>query len=159
MLSPLSPRPDGSVKASRRYVVVASRYNPDFVDPMVNKAVEEISLIEPGSTVQLVHAPGSFEIPYLAGRVIAQAKPDAVICIGVILQGETGHADLIAAAVTDSLCKMSVETGVPVIHAVLLLKNEEQARERCLGNQTNRGTEAARAAIQALKASESIIRH
>ena len=126
---------------------------------MVNKAVEEISLIEPGSTVQLVHAPGSFEIPYLAGRVIAQTKPDAVICIGVILQGETGHADLIAAAVTDSLCKMSVETGVPVIHAVLLLKNEEQARERCLGNQTNRGTEAARAAIQALKASESIIRN
>jgi len=156
MLSPLSPRPDGSLQASRRYAIVASRYNSEFVNPMMDKAVEEIVLVEPKSTVEFIHAPGAFEIPYLAGRVIERTKPDALICLGVILQGETGHADLIAAAVTECLCRMSVEKGIPVIHAVLLLRNEEQARERCLGNRTNRGTEAARAAIQALNSSDSI---
>jgi len=156
MLSPLSPRPDGSLKASRRYVVVASRYNPGFVDPMVNKAVEEISLIEPRSTVQLVHAPGSFEIPYLASRVIAQAKPDAVICIGVILQGETAHADLIAASVSDTLCHLSVDSATPMINAVLLLRDPSQASERCLGDAKNRGIEAARAAIEVLRAAKAI---
>ena len=123
---------------------------------MVEKTLAEISLMETHSKTEVVYAPGSFEIPYLARQVIEKNKPDAVICLGVILRGETGHADLIAASVSDSLCRMSVETGTAIIHGVLLLDNESQARERCLGAEFNRGTEAARAAIEVLSASKAI---
>ena len=123
---------------------------------MLAKALEEIVLILPESKTLVVHAPGSFEIPYLAGQLIQKTKPDAVICLGVIFQGETVHANLIAASVGDALCRMSVEYATPIIHGVLLLQNEEQAQERCLGSESNRGIEAARAAIEVIRASAAI---
>ena len=156
MLTPLQTRPRFAVTATNRITIVASRYNKEFVDPMVEKTLAEISLMETHSKTEVVYAPGSFEIPYLARQVIEKNKPDAVICLGVILRGETGHADLIAASVSDSLCRMSVETGTAIIHGVLLLDNASQARERCLGGEFNRGTEAARAAIEVLSASKAI---
>ena len=156
MLKPLPPRPRLGFKAANRISIVASRYNAEFVEPMLAKALEEITLIEPKSKTHVVHAPGSFEIPYLAGQLIQKNKPDAVICLGVIFQGETAHANLIASSVSDALCRMSVESGIPIIHSVLLLQNEEQARERCLGSESNRGTEAARAAIEVIRASAAL---
>ena len=156
MLTPLPTRPRLSTAATNRIVVVASRYNAEFVEPMVAKALAEITLIEPHTKTQVVHAPGSFEIPHLARKAIDQLKADAVICLGVIFKGETGHADLIAASVSDALCRMSVETLTPVIHGVLLLDNKEQARARCLEEEINRGTEAARAAIEVLRASRAM---
>ena len=156
MLKPLSSRPTLDPKSANHFAIVASRYNGEFVEPMLAKALEEITLIEPLSKTRVVHSPGSFEIPYLAGQLIRKNKPDAIICLGVIFQGETAHASLIAASVSDELCRISVDAGIPIIHAVLLLQNEGQARERCLGNQSNRGTEAARAAIESLRASAGI---
>jgi len=156
MLTPLPTRPRFAVTAATRITIVASKYNKEFVDPMVERTLAEISLMEAHNKTEVVYAPGSFEIPYLARQVIEKNKPDAVICLGVIFRGETGHADLIAASVSDELCRMSVETGTAVIHGVLLLDNESQARERCLGTEFNRGTEAARAAIEVLRASTAI---
>ena len=158
MLAPLQTAPDPSSEAVNRIVVVASRYNAEFVEPMVSKALEEITRIEPNTKTEVVHAPGSFEIPHLAKQAIEHLKADAVICLGVIFQGETGHADLIAASVSDTLCRMSVETQTPVIHGVLLLDSQDQAQARCLGAEINRGTEAARAAIETLRSSRAITR-
>lgn len=158
MLTPLQTAPAPSSEAVNRIVVVASRYNAEFVEPMVAKALEEITCIEPNTKTEVVHAPGSFEIPHLAKRAIEHLKADAVICLGVIFQGETGHADLIAASVSDTLCRMSVETLTPVIHGVLLLDSKDQAQARCLGAEINRGTEAARAAIETLRSSRAITR-
>lgn len=157
MLTPLPTAPRPCTEAMNRIVVVASRYNAEFVEPMVAKAVEEITLIEPNTRVEIVRAPGSFEIPHLARQAIDRLKADAVICLGVIFQGETGHADLIAASVSDALCRMSVETLTPVIHGVLLLGNRDQAKARCLEGEINRGTEAARAAIETLRSSRAMI--
>jgi len=158
MLTPLQSAPHTSSEEANRIIVVASRYNSEFVEPMVAKALEEIARIEPNSKVEVVHAPGSFEIPHLARQAIEHLKADAVICLGVIFQGETGHADLIAASVSDTLCRMSVETLTPVIHGVLLLDSKDQAQARCLGEEINRGTEAARAAIETLRSSRAITR-
>ncbi len=155
MLKPLPSRPDSS-GAAHRYVIVASRYNGEFVQPMVEKATTEIAAVEPNSKVEVVPAPGSFEIPYLARLAIERTKPDAVLCLGVIFEGKTGHADLIAASISDSLCRMAVDTLTPVIHGVLLLQDEAQASDRCLGDKINRGTECARAAIEALRAAHAI---
>lgn len=157
MLKPLPFRPSIDPKAANRFAIVASRYNGEFVEPMLARAQEEIALIEPHSVIQVVHAPGSFEIPYLAGQLLQKNKPDAIICLGVIFQGETAHASLIAASVSDALCRMSVEAGIPIIHGVLLLQKEAQAKERCLGSGSNRGTEAAHAAIESLRNSAIII--
>jgi 6,7-dimethyl-8-ribityllumazine synthase len=78
----------------------------------------------------------------------ARKKADAIIALGVILEGHTAHAENLGRVVTDALQRVALEYGVPVIHAVLSLKNAEQARERCLEGRINRGTEAARAAVE-----------
>jgi 6,7-dimethyl-8-ribityllumazine synthase len=81
-------------------------------------------------------------------EVAAQKNTDAILALSVILQGKTSHAQNLSRSVTDALQKIALEYGVPVINAVLSLDNETQARERCLEEEINRGTEAARAAIQ-----------
>ena len=139
-----------------RIAIVASRYNWGFVEPMLASARQELQLIEATAKIEVAHAPGAFEIPFLARQVIERRRPDAVICLGVILRGETGHADLIAGSVSDILCRLSVETLTPITNGVLLLNNEEQASERCLGEEFNRGAEGARAAIETLRASRSL---
>jgi 6,7-dimethyl-8-ribityllumazine synthase len=92
--------------------------------------------------------PGAFEIPIVVREVALKKSADAIVALGVILEGETAHAQHLAASVTNALQQIALEYGVPVIHAVLSLKTEEQARERCLEDRINRGTEAARAAFE-----------
>ncbi len=74
-------------------------------------------------------------------------KANAILALGVILQGKTSHAQNLTRSVTDALQKIAIDYGVPVINAVLSVETEVQARERCLGSKINRGTEAARAAV------------
>lgn len=151
MLQDQSPSPDPSPADVRHYALVASRYNADLVEPMVEAALSELSRLEPSSRAEVFRAPGSFEIPYLAARIARDLKPDAILCLGVILRGETGHADLIASSVSDELCRLSVTAGLPVIHGVLLLNDPAQGEARCLPGSSNRGTEAARAAVLLLR--------
>ena len=95
MLKHLPTRPRLSSRGVMRIAIVASRYNWELVEQMLACAQAEIKLIEPAAKVDVVHAPGAFEIPYLARQVIEQKRPDAVICLGVIIRGETGHAEAI----------------------------------------------------------------
>ena len=80
-------------------------------------------------------------------ELAVQEKADVIIACGVILKGETNHAENLSRSVTDALQRIAVDHGVPVINAVLSFDDEDQARERCLENEINRGTEAARAAV------------
>jgi len=143
-------RPRMAVRSTLRFAVVASQFNLPHVKSLVDCAYAEINELEHGAPFHVTWVPGSFEIP-LAVKLIAQQKRfDVIIALGVILQGETGHADLIAQSVTNSLQNLSLEFNVPIIHEVLLLKNEEQALARCQpGSELNRGVEAARAAVSA----------
>ena len=127
-----------------RFAVIASRYNPRYADALVRAARE--TLRAAGAAVEVVRVPGAFEIPAVAARLARAARYDALICLGVVIRGETAHADLIGRAVTDALARLQVEHGLPIIHEVLLLDNEAQARARCLGR-LNRGREAAETAL------------
>ena len=77
-----------------------------------------------------------------------ERKAEAILAMGVIIRGQTAHAEHLARSVTDALQKIAIDHGVPVIHTVLSVEDEDQARERCLGARINRGTEAARTAVE-----------
>lgn len=141
------PRPR-RVGARRTYAIVASSYNPEFVQGLVDHAAEEFNTLSPNSHLLLHQVPGAFEIPLIVQEMASRPSITAVVALGVIIRGQTAHADLVGRAVTDALLRISLETRTPVIHEVLLVESEEQARERCLSNTINRGAEAARAAVE-----------
>jgi 6,7-dimethyl-8-ribityllumazine synthase len=149
-------RPRASTKASLSFAIVASQYNNTYVQPLVESATSEINELEPGAHVSLVRVPGSFEIPLAVKLVAMQEKFDAILALGVILQGETAHAELVARSVTGALMNLALEFRIPVIHEVLFLMNEEQAKARCLGAKVNRGTEAARAAVSIARTAKEL---
>lgn len=135
-------------RAGGEFAIVASKYNARYVDAMVRAA--KAVFAQAGANPRLVRVPGAFEIPVVAAWLARSASPPlaGIICLGAILQGETAHAQHIAEAVTHGLTEIQIETGVPVIHGVLLFENEEQARARCLSRDHNRGTEAAATALE-----------
>jgi 6,7-dimethyl-8-ribityllumazine synthase len=132
----------------RTFAIVASQYNSEFVNGLVDHARRELEAISPSFNVVTHEVPGAFEIPLVAQEVAIRGGIDAIIALGVIIEGETQHAALIATSVTHSLQQISLAQHLPVIHEVLLLKNEDQARARCLDEDINRGTEAARIAAR-----------
>lgn len=134
-----------------RIAIVASEYNKIYVDGLVRFANNELAAIAPNAGVSLVRVPGSFEIPIAVQSVARNQKPDAILAFGLIFDGETLHASLIATAVTEALMRISLSEAIPILHEVLVAKNEEQAKIRCLSPDINRGTEAARAAIRIVR--------
>ena len=131
---------------TRHFAIVASKYNLRFVDAMLRAAKQEI--LRAGGTVQIIRVPGAYEIPVVAATLAATKNYSAILCLGVILRGATTHAQHIGEAVSNALAHIQITHEIPIIHEVLLLENETQARERCLGTKHNRGTEAAQTAIE-----------
>ena len=135
--------------SAAHFAIVASEYNGRYVNAMLRAAKAELTQAGAAS-VQVVRVPGAFEIPVVAARLAHDAFPklSAIICLGVILRGATTHAQHIGEVVSRELGGIAVASGVPVIHEVLLLESEEQARQRCLDGDHNRGREAAQTALQ-----------
>ena len=134
--------------AAGTFAIVASRYNSQFVDAMLRAAKAE--LLRAGAKVQIIRVPGAYEIPVVAAKLARLNIPrlSAIICLGVILRGQTVHAAHIGDAVSRALMDIQLATEIPVIHEVLLLENAGQARDRCLDPKHNRGTEAAQTALE-----------
>lgn len=152
MLKPLtkkSVRPKVPDARDRSFAIVASKYNARYVDAMLRAAKAELKR-GGAAEFKVVRVPGAFEIPAVAAT-LARSRvrpPAAILCFGVIFQGQTSHAQHVGWGVTHALAKIQVETGVPVIHGVFVFDQEEHARVRCLGRKHNRGLEAARAALE-----------
>lgn len=129
------------------FAIVASRYNAHYVDAMLRAAKSELQRAKV-SRIQIIRVPGAYEIPVVAARLARNAsRLSAIVCLGVILRGETVHAAHIGEAVSRALMEIQLAHEIPVVHAVLLLENEAQARVRCLGKKHNRGAEAAHTAL------------
>jgi 6,7-dimethyl-8-ribityllumazine synthase len=127
-----------------RFAIVVSTFNREFVDGLLAAATETLR----GHTLTVVHVPGAFEIPLQVQRLARTKRHAAVIALGIVWQGRTDHAQEITRAVTDGLMRIMLETGVPVVHEVLSIKTETEARARCFGTKLNRGREAAETALE-----------
>ncbi len=150
MSNALQPKP--RVFGQRvRICVIASKYNEKFTDSLVDNAIEELGEVLPMSRIDLIRVAGAFEIPVTIVNLLKRDNFNCVIALGVIIRGDTQHADLIASCVTDSLQRLAVEHCIPIIHEVLLVDDEKQAQARCIGDEKNRGREAARAAANIIE--------
>lgn len=148
MSNAITPRPRVLGTVKRHFIIVASQFNPSFVQGLVDHFTAELRALAPAATLTLYQVPGAFEIPVVVRELASQKRSDAIIAVGVILKGKTNHAENLSRSVTDALQRIAVTHGLPVINIVLSFDDEEQARARCLENEINRGTEAARAAVE-----------
>ena len=152
--SPASPAPTGQ---RGTVCIVASRYNATYTDALVASASETLAKLAPALEVRVIRVPGAFEIPVVVEAVACgEVQPLAIIALGVIIRGSTAHADLIAGSITRSLADIGVSHLVPVIHEVLLVENADQAEARTLGDELNRGREAAEAAVAMIEVMASL---
>ena len=132
-----------------RFAIVCSRFNEFFVSKLLGGAKDAI-LRRGGRAedIEVAWVPGSFEIPLVAQRLAASGRYDAVIALGVVIQGATAHAGYINAEVSKGLAQVSLQCGLPVIYGVVTTETIEQAIERSGTKAGNRGASAAEAAIE-----------
>jgi len=126
-----------------RFALVVSIFNREYTDALLASAQAALK----GHELKVVRVPGAYEIPLQVQRLARTKRYAAIIALGVVWQGKTLHAQEILRAVTDALMFICLETDVPVIHEVLAVSTEAEARARCMGTKLNRGHEAAQAAL------------
>lgn len=140
----------GMMDASgKKFGLIASRYNEFITSKLIGGAVDE--LVRHGAredAIEVVWVPGAFEIPATARRLAQKKGHDALICLGCVMRGETPHFDFIAAEVSKGIASVGLESEIPVVFGVLTTDTLEQAIERAGAKGGNKGSEAARAAIE-----------
>jgi 6,7-dimethyl-8-ribityllumazine synthase len=145
--------------AGRRFAVVVSKYH-DFVTSRLERgalaAFDAAGVAADDVTV--VRVPGAFELPAAAHLAAKTRKFDAVVCLGCLVRGATPHFDFIAAAVAHGLTSASAATGVPIAFGVLTTNSVEEALERAADDPSNKGWEAAAAAIEMAAVAQHINR-
>lgn len=145
-----------TIDPSWRIGIVAARFYEEETDALIEGARR--TLIEAGISAENVtvhEAPGSFEIP-LIGSALAEAKKvDGLIGIGIIVEGETHHARLLAEATTHGIMETQLKYGIPFAFEVLYVDSLQDAQERTKGDH-NKGIEAAIAVLKALETLKSV---
>ena len=140
-----------------RVAVIVSRYNATITDRLEAGAREAYAEAEGADgPLEVIHAPGAFELPQLAGAAARSGRFDAIVALGCLLRGETSHDRHIARAVATGLTEVAIRFGLPVAFGVLTVDTPEQAEARAGGARGNKGAEAMRAALQALGAARAI---
>ena len=147
MSTALPARPRSAPTQKAHIAIVASLYNEQYANALLQNAKDELAVILPNTQLDVARVPGAFEIPVACELLLSSENPpDAIIALGVIIQGQTKHAGMVAESVTSSLQQMAIRHKKPVIHEVLLVDDEKQAYARCMAANLNRGREAARSA-------------
>lgn len=135
--------------AGTRFGIVCARFNEFFVARLLEGAIDTI-LRSGGSADRITVAwvPGSYEIPVVARRFAISGTVDAVIALGMVVQGSTTHAQFINSEVAGGLGALARETGIPMVYGVVTTETLEQAMERSGTKAGNRGASAAATAIE-----------
>ena len=129
--------------------VVVSRFNDFVSDRLLAGALDALKRYGVDEdSVLVAKVPGAFELPLVARRLASSGGYDAVVCLGAVIRGETGHYDQVADQASAGIAKAGYDTGVPVIFGVLTTDTTDQALERSGGKSGNKGDEAALNAIE-----------
>jgi 6,7-dimethyl-8-ribityllumazine synthase len=137
------------VVSKGRFALIASRFNDFIVSRLVDGATD--ALVRHGASpdaVDVVWAPGSFELPQVARRAAAGGKYQAVICLGCIIRGATPHFDYVAAEASKGIAQVAMQSEIPITFGVLTTDTIEQAVERAGTKAGNKGADAAMAAVE-----------
>ncbi|MCM8784078.1 MAG: 6,7-dimethyl-8-ribityllumazine synthase [Candidatus Omnitrophica bacterium] len=137
------------VVEDKKFAIVVSRFNEFISQKLLEGCID--TLLRHGAKeedILVTWAPGSFEIPLIASKLVQSKKFQAVICLGTIIRGATPHFDYISAEVTKGIAQINISTGIPVIFGIITADNIEQAIERAGTKEGNKGRDAALSAIE-----------
>jgi len=128
-----------------------AEFNGGITDRMLTAALDELESAgcDLGDVV-VSWVPGAFELPLVARGMAASGRVDAVVALGAVIRGDTGHYDFVAGECASGLQRVQLDTGLPVVFGVLTTDTVEQALVRSLPDDTNKGAEAARTAVETL---------
>ncbi len=132
-----------------RVALVCARFNDLITDRLLAGARDALARhgVDEDSVI-VAWAPGAFELPLVAQRLAASGEVDAVVCLGAVIRGATGHYELVAGQCAAGLQRVQLDTGVPVAFGVLTTDTVEQAIERAGTKAGNKGFDAAVTAIE-----------
>jgi 6,7-dimethyl-8-ribityllumazine synthase len=149
---------NGELSASGlRFAIVVSRFNSFITERLLSAAVDALSRAGASSKdVDVIHVPGSFELPLAAKKLAAGGRYDALVAIGCVLRGETAHYDYVCSETARGLQLAQMDTGVPIIFCVLTCDTLEQAIDRAGLKGGNKGFEAGLAAIEMAQLSSKL---
>lgn len=129
--------------------IVVSRFNSRLTRALAEAAIDELQAAGVAtSDIELAWVPGAFELPLVLSRWADSDRFDALIGLGVVIQGETPHASLITGEVTRGMGELSRRHGLPILDGLVAVHTPEQAQVRCASGEHNRGRDAARAAVE-----------
>jgi len=132
-----------------RFGIVVAEWNEEITSALLEGAMT--TLQHYGTKKENIHVkvvPGTFELPF-GGRILAENyNPDAVLCLGCVIQGETRHFDFICQGVTQGIMDLNLDYDIPFIYGVLTVNDLQQALDRAGGKHGNKGDEAAITAIK-----------
>ena len=132
-----------------RFALVVSRWNDFLTSKLTEGALDALERLgSDEDAVEIFKVPGSFELPLTAQKVALSGDFDAVICIGVVIRGETPHFDYVAGEAAKGVGQVGMQTGVPVLFSVVTTDTLEQAINRAGVKAGNKGFEAAMSAVE-----------
>jgi 6,7-dimethyl-8-ribityllumazine synthase len=132
-----------------KFCIIVSRFNDFIGSKLLAGAIDELKRHGVASdNIDVVKVPGAFEIPVIAQKCAKSNKYNAIITLGAVIKGSTTHYDYVCAEVSKGVAQVSLQTGVPVIFGVLTTDNIEQAIERAGTKAGNKGSDAAKSAIE-----------
>nr|WP_205527319.1 6,7-dimethyl-8-ribityllumazine synthase [Solimonas sp. K1W22B-7] len=153
-----APRKPGKKEFSGvRVALLATRWNVDIVDALLKGAREcckDWGVSD--DNVKVYYAPGAYEIPLAAQTILDSGEADTVVTLGAVIRGDTPHFEFVAGECSRGLMDVQLKTGGPVGFGVLTVNTVEQAWERAGPGNTNKGYEAAAAALEMLRLVRSL---
>jgi 6,7-dimethyl-8-ribityllumazine synthase len=135
--------------AGRRFAIVASRFNQEIVEKLLDGALE--TLVEKGvllDDIDIVWVPGAWELPIAARRLLGSDRYSGLVAVGAVIRGDTPHFEYVCTECARGLAQAAAEFDVPVGFGVLTTDNDAQAEARAGGDMGNKGHEAAMAALE-----------
>ncbi len=140
-----------------RVALACAEFNGGITDRLLTGALDglEESGCDLGKAI-VAWVPGAFELPVVAQHLARSGAVDAVICLGAVIRGDTGHYEFVAGECASGLQRVQLDTGVPVVFGVLTTDSVDQALERSRPDRTNKGREAALTAVHTVRVLGSV---